>query len=87
MPALRHPRKSPSEGGRLTFAEREEIACFRAAGHGVRAIARGLGRDPSTVSRELRRNRARGAYRASPPSNAPTRTPGPVVGPARRSWR
>ncbi len=40
---------------RLSFAEREEIACQRAAGEGVRAIARRLGRDPSTVSRELRR--------------------------------
>ena len=42
----------------LSFAEREEIALLRAQDHGVREIARRLGRDPSTVSRELRRNAA-----------------------------
>jgi transposase, IS30 family len=40
---------------RLSFAEREEIAVFRAAGEGVREIARLLGRSPGTISRELRR--------------------------------
>ena len=65
MPS-RVPRRSPAEGGRLTLAEREEIACAHAAGTGVRAIARMLGRDPATVSRELRRNAGyRGVYRAS----------------------
>ena len=50
----------------MTLAEREEIACLRQAGVGVRAIARVIGRDPSTVSRELRRNAGyRGVYRAS----------------------
>ena len=53
----------------LCFAEREEIALLRAEGMGVRAIATWLGRSPSTVSRELRRNAAtRGGrldYRAS----------------------
>jgi IS30 family transposase len=39
----------------LDFAEREEIALLRAEGLGVRAIARAIGRDPSTISRELRR--------------------------------
>jgi IS30 family transposase len=39
----------------LSFAEREEIALMRAAGAGVRQIARRLGRDPATISRELRR--------------------------------
>jgi IS30 family transposase len=41
----------------LTFPEREEIALLRAEGLGVRAIARAVGRDPSTISRELRRVR------------------------------
>jgi IS30 family transposase len=52
---------------RLSFREREEIACRRAAGHGVRAIARDLSRSPSTVSRELRRGtvRRKSGYRAS----------------------
>jgi IS30 family transposase len=42
-------------GHRLSFAEREEIACLREARRGVREIARRLGRDPGTISRELRR--------------------------------
>jgi IS30 family transposase len=53
----------------LAFTEREEIAILRGQEHGVRAIARKLGRAPSTISRELRRNAAtRGGgleYRAS----------------------
>lgn len=52
----------------LSFAEREEIALGCARGTGVRVIARKLGRSPSTISREIRRNSAtRGAgfdYRA-----------------------
>lgn len=56
-------------GRYLSFAEREEIALLRAKNFGVRAIAREIGRSPSTVSRELRRNAAtRGGtldYRAS----------------------
>ena len=66
MPSLKGPRKPPAAGGRLTLAEREEIACLSTAGQGVRQIARVLGRDPSTISREIRRNRSRrGVYRAS----------------------
>ena len=45
-------------GRYLSFAEREEIALLRAQHHGVREIARRIGRDPGTVSRELRRNAA-----------------------------
>ena len=56
-------------GRYLSFSEREEIALLKAQGLGVRAIARQLGRDPGTISRELRRNAAtRGGwheYRAS----------------------
>ena len=66
MPSLKSPRRPPAAGGRLTLAEREEIACLSTAGQGVRQIARVLGRDPSTISREIRRNRSRrGVYRAS----------------------
>ena len=43
-------------GRYLSFAEREEIALLRAQTKGVREIAREIGRDPGTVSRELRRN-------------------------------
>lgn len=56
-------------GRYLSFSEREEIAILRAQDVGVREIACRIGRDPSTISRELRRNAAtRGGkleYRAS----------------------
>ena len=42
----------------LSLLEREELALLHAGGHGVRAIAHTLGRSPSTISRELRRNAA-----------------------------
>ena len=45
-------------GRYLSFTEREEIAMLRAGGSGVREIAVQLGRSPSTISRELRRNAA-----------------------------
>jgi IS30 family transposase len=45
-------------GRYLSFAEREEIALLRAGGCGVREVARRIGRSPSTISRELRRNAA-----------------------------
>jgi IS30 family transposase len=45
-------------GRYLSFAEREEIALLRAQEVGVREIARRIGRDPATISRELRRNAA-----------------------------
>lgn len=45
-------------GRYLSFEEREEIAILRAQDKGVREIARSIGRDPGTISRELRRNAA-----------------------------
>ena len=48
----------PLSGRYLSFAEREQIALWRAQGLGVREIARHLGRAASTISRELRRNAA-----------------------------
>jgi IS30 family transposase len=52
---------------RLSFAEREQIACRRAAKESMREIARVLGRSPSTISRELARGvvSARSGYLAS----------------------
>jgi IS30 family transposase len=41
----------------LSLLERRRIAMLRRIGLAVRAIAHELGRSPSTVSRELRRNR------------------------------
>ena len=58
--------QDPPSGRYLSLEEREEIAILRAGGHGVREIARRLGRSPSTISRELDRNApARGGYRAT----------------------
>jgi IS30 family transposase len=61
------PRRGRHLKGRcLSFAEREEIALGRARGETIRVIARRLGRAPSTISRELRRNADRcGGYRAT----------------------
>jgi IS30 family transposase len=50
--------RAPLSGRYLSFAEREEIAILCAQDVGGREIARRLGRSPSTVSRELRRNAA-----------------------------
>jgi len=49
---------APLSGRYLSFREREEIALLRAGGAGVREISRQVGRAPSTISRELRRNAA-----------------------------
>jgi len=55
----------PVSGRYLSFAEREEIAVGLAAGESIRSIAARLCRDPSTISREVRRNStARVGYRA-----------------------
>ena len=63
------PSATPTSGRYLSFPEREDIAIELARGIGIRAIARKLGRSPSTISREVRRNAAtRGGsldYRAS----------------------
>jgi IS30 family transposase len=68
-PSHRAPSSKPLSGRALSFAEREEIAIWRAQRHGVREIARRLKRAPSTISRELRRNAATRsgglAYRAT----------------------
>jgi hypothetical protein len=59
-----NPRLQESVSGRyLSSGEREDIALWRAQGAGVREIARRLGRAPSTVSRELRRNASTRTYR------------------------
>ena len=49
----------------LTMAEREEISRGVIAGYSIRVIAGKLGRAPSTVSREIRRNGGRRRYRAN----------------------
>ena len=49
----------------LTLAEREEISRSVVAGDSIRAIANQLGRAPSTISRELKRNGGMPGYRAN----------------------
>ena len=49
----------------LSLAEREEISRAVVAGQSIRSVAKVLGRAPSTVSREVKRNGGRESYRAS----------------------
>ena len=49
----------------LTAREREVIMCLVGAGESITAIAVEVGRDKSTVSRELARNRDEGGYSAA----------------------
>ena len=59
-----NPRLPETVSGRyLSSDEREDIALWRAQGAAVREIARRLGRAPSTISRELRRNASTRTYR------------------------
>ncbi len=70
---------APSSGRFLAFAEREEIFAGVERGDSLRRIAQQLGRAPSTVLRELRRN-MRHPYR---PRSRPERGPG---APRTRAW-
>jgi IS30 family transposase len=62
-------RLAPVSERYLSFAEREGIAILHAQHLGVRGISRHLGRAPSTISREVRRNASTrshaAAYRAT----------------------
>ena len=49
----------------LTLAEREEISRAVVAGRSIRSIATSLGRPPSTISREVKRNGGLDSYRAN----------------------
>ena len=54
----------------LTLAEREEISRGLAEGRSVRSVALQLGRAPSTVSREIKRNGGSSDYRATEADDA-----------------
>lgn len=57
------PRKRAAHA--LQLADREEISRGLCQGHSLRQIAQGLGRAPSSISREVGRNGGREAYRAA----------------------
>ncbi len=61
---IRPPKRRRSRLA-LSMSEREEISRGIVAGRSIRSIASSLGRAPSTVSRELRRNGGRRRYRAN----------------------
>jgi transposase, IS30 family len=58
------PRERPRSPQRLSLEDREEIRAGLQAGASFAAIARRIGRCPSTVSREVNRNGGRRRYRA-----------------------
>ena len=76
-PPPRERKRSPL---RLSPVEREEISRGLVAGLSLRTIAAGLGRSPSTVSREVARNGGRRAYRACRADRAALRR-------AHRPWK
>ncbi len=59
------PRRRRRSLRSLSLSEREDISRGIVAGFSIRAIATSLGRAPSTVSREIRRNGGRRRYRAN----------------------
>jgi IS30 family transposase len=61
----RRSRRRPRSPLRLSLVEREEIRAGIAAGDSFRAIARRIGRAPSTVSREVGGVRGRRRYKAT----------------------
>jgi IS30 family transposase len=59
------PRSCKRSPRSLSLSEREDVSRGVVAGSSIRAIAMGLGRAPSTISREIRRNGGRRRYRAN----------------------
>ena len=59
------PTERHRSSSALTLTEREEITRGVVAGGSIRSMAASLGRAPSTISREIRRNGGPGGYRAS----------------------
>lgn len=67
------PRPRTRSRCELTVVEREEISRGLAAEHSCHAIARGIRRAPSSVSREVARNGGRVGYRAADAEQATLR--------------
>jgi IS30 family transposase len=66
---IRPPQRSRSTMA-LTLVEREEISRAVVARQSIRSIAARIGRAPSTISREIKRNGGSGDYRASEADSA-----------------
>ncbi len=62
--------------GCLTIRERERILFGIGRGDTLSAIARALGRSPSTITREINANGGREHYRPGTPTNEPGSSPG-----------
>lgn len=67
------PRERRRALAHLTLAEREEIRAGLSAKMSIRAIAIVLNRSPSTISREVQRNRGRRYYKAVDANNRASR--------------
>ncbi|MGT4070905.1 UNVERIFIED_CONTAM: IS30 family transposase [Aeromonas hydrophila] len=67
------PRECRRAVAHLTLSEREEIRAGLSAKMSIRAIARSLKRSPSTISREVQRNRGRRGYKAVDANNRANR--------------
>jgi IS30 family transposase len=59
------PRPRHRSARALSLVEREEISRGLAGGESIRALARHLGRAPSSISREIRRHGGASTYRAA----------------------
>ena len=67
------PRKRIRSARVLTISEREEISRGLAEANSIREISRVLGRSPSTICREIIRNRGLAKYRAVDADKAASR--------------
>jgi transposase, IS30 family len=76
MPSL--SLASPTSSRRLSLQDREQIQAGLSAGCSFRAIARALGRAPSTITREARANRAVASRPAAVPAGRRSSPRGPV---------
>src|SRR3569623_610887 len=59
------PRPRRRDARHLTIEDREALSRELCCGAGVREIAALLGRPPATISREIKRNGGKDAYRAA----------------------
>jgi len=64
-----YPYQSKHSSLHLCLTEREEISRGLASGLSIREIAKRIDRSPSTVSREIKRNKGASFYRATDAEN------------------